>query len=146
MNKVYKYRPPVVYIVIGLCGLLVSYTLLRAVRYGEIGFQFLVGFLGVMSLILGTVFTKKFIEALGSGDLKIGDDSIEIPGHWRRRVTVSFADVDRIGEMNKFDKVIEISSKSGLYAIDGKRMNRNDFHELQDILTNLRFGDKPPST
>jgi hypothetical protein len=146
MTREYRYRPPILFLLLGLGGLYVSYTLLRAIGYGEIGFQLLVGFFGLSCLALAIYFLLKFIDKIGSGDLKITDDFIEIPGQWRKRVTVSFTDIESVSKIDTFDKVIEILSKNGLHSIDGKLMDRNDFLELKKILTKYKTEHKPPST
>lgn len=140
MTKKIKYRPPILFAFLGLGGLYVSYILLRAFGHGEIGFQFLIGLFGLSSFGLGVYFLKKFVERIGSGNLKVTDDLIEIPERWRKREKVLFTEIDRIDGIDSFDKMIRLSSKGQHYLIDGKLMNRNDFQELKDFLSKCNTG------
>jgi hypothetical protein len=112
-------------------------------EFGKNVFQVLVGFVGMTFLVLGIIFIKKLIDNFSFSDLELGDDFISIPGRWNKTATVSFTDIEKIE--SSFDKVIRISSKSGLYAINGSRMDVKDFQELKDILSKIKFDDKPPS-
>lgn len=134
MTKKYKYRPPFFYLLIGLGGLYVSYIFFKAFGHGEIGFTIIVGFFGLTCFALGLAFTILFVNKFSSDDLKVTDDFVEIPGRWRRRQTIFFDDIRTVNEIDSYDSVIEISSKSGLHLIERKWMNKKDFQELRDFL------------
>jgi hypothetical protein len=134
MTKNYRYRPPVFYLLIGLGGLYVSYIFFRAFGYGEIGFSVIVAFFGLACFALGLGFTILFVNKIGSGDLKVSDDFIEIPGRWRKRQTIRLSDIKGVNEIDTYDNVIEISSKGGPYLIEKKWMRKKDFQELKDFL------------
>jgi len=145
MIKEFKYRPPFLFAFLGLGGLYVSFMLLRAIGYGEIGFQFLVGFFGLFCLAVGAYFSINFVNRIGSGHLRVTDDFIEIPGRWRTRTTVLLTEIDGIRTIESYDIAIEIKSKGRLYQIDGKLMTKGDFLELKGVLANYKIGEQPPS-
>lgn len=136
MTKIFSYRPSLPFFLLGLMWLYVSFMLLRAWVYGEIGFAILTGFFGLSSLGLGVYFTLKFIPNFGTGDLKINEESLELPVRWGRRVTIHFRDIKNISRIDTYDKVIEIISNDGLHVIEGNWMNKKDFLELKSILAN----------
>jgi hypothetical protein len=134
MKKNYRYRPSYFYLLIGLGALYVSYIFFKAFGYGEIGFTILIGFFGLTCFALGLAFTILFVNKFSSGDLKVTDDFVEIPGRWGKRKRILFDDIRTVNEINSYDSVIEISSKSGLHLIEKKWMDKKDFQELKDIL------------
>ena len=134
MTKEFKYRPQYLLLILGLAGLVTSFYLLPAIEFGEIGFSFLTGLLGVCSLMLAIVFFVLFARQLGSGNLKISDNQIEIPGHWTRRTVLNFKQLKIIGNSNTWDKVIKISDGHRTHLIQGQLMNNSDLEELKTIL------------
>ncbi len=134
MTKKYKYRPPVFYLFIGLGGLYTSYIFFRAFGVGEIGISLIIGFFGLACLALGLGFTILFINKIGSGDLVLSDDFLEIPGRWRKRQKIKLRDIRSVNEIDTYDNVLEISSGRGLHLIERKWMNKKDFQELRDFL------------
>jgi len=84
MTKEFKYRPQYGLLLLGLAGLVCSFYLVPAIGLGEIGFSFLTGLLGLSSLILSIILLVLFARQLGSGNLKISDSQIEIPGQWTK--------------------------------------------------------------
>jgi len=142
MTKQYKYRPPFFYLIIGLGGLYSSYIFSRAFGHGEIGITVIIGFFGLACLALGLGFTIIFINKFNSGDIIVNDDSIEIPGRWKKRKTVRFVDIKAVNEIETYDSVIEISSKRGFFLIERKWMRKKDFQELKGILQTKLVGLK----
>lgn len=134
MVKKFKYRPSFAFLLLGIGGIIASAKLLGVVGMDEIGFSFLAAVFGLGSLIMGLTFLIQFFRHFSSGDLNIADDYIEIPGNWKKKTILNFDDIREIKSMDSWDRVIKISSKVGIYLIDGKLMKRNDFDELKEIL------------
>ncbi|MBX2961736.1 MAG: hypothetical protein KF687_04435 [Cyclobacteriaceae bacterium] len=134
MTKKFKYRPSYVLLLLGIGGIIASTKLFKVVGMDEVGFSFLVAVFGLGSLALGITFLIQFVSHFGSEDLKITEDHIEIPGSWKKKTILNFKDIRNIDSLDSWDRVIRISSKVGIYSIDGKLMKRNDFNEVKEIL------------
>jgi hypothetical protein len=134
MTKEFKYRPQYGLLILGLAGLVASFYLLPAIGLGEIGFSFLTGLFGLSSLTLTIIFLVLFARQLGSGDLKISDNQIEIPGHWTKRTILNFDQIKLIGTSDTWDNVIKISDGHRTHSIQGQLMNNADLKELKTIL------------
>jgi hypothetical protein len=134
MTREFKYRPQYTLLLFGLVGLVTSFYVLPAIGAGEFSFALWTGLLGLSSLILTTIFLILFARQLGSGDLKITDSKIEIPGHWTKRAILNFNQITLIGTIDTWDKVIKISDGQRTYSIDGKSMSHVDLQELKTIL------------
>ena len=71
MTKIYRFKPPFFYLLIGLGGIYVSSIFFKAFGYGEIGFAIIVGFFGLTCFALGLAFTILFMNKFRSGNLKV---------------------------------------------------------------------------
>jgi len=134
MTKEFKYRPQYSLLLLGLAGLFTSFYLLPAIGLGEIGFSFLVGFYGLTTLTLTISLLFLFARQLGSGDLKITDNHIEIPGHWTKRTTLNFDQIKLLGTTDSWDKVIKLSDGQRTHFIQGQLMDNVDLQEVTIIL------------
>jgi hypothetical protein len=134
MIKEFKYRPPIKYLLIGLSSIASSLIFFAAIGRGEIWFSFVVGFFGLICFAMGATFATIYFNKMKTKTLIVGDGFIEIPGRWKKRRTLKFTDINDIGEIDTYDHVIEISSKSGNYLIERQWMRRKDFYALRDIL------------
>lgn len=83
---------------------------------------------------MGILFLTLFLNKYKSGNLKIGNDFIEIPGRWKKRERIEFSDILEIGEINTYDNVIEISTKENFYLVERKWMKQNDFNKVKELL------------
>ena len=134
MTKEFKYRPQYSLLLLGLAGLVTSFFLLPAIGLDEIGLSFLTGLLGLCSLVLTTVFLVLFARQLGSGNLRISDNQIEIPGRWTKRTILNLEHLKLIGTTDSWDKVIKLSDGHRTHSIQGQLMNNGDLEELKTIL------------
>jgi hypothetical protein len=134
MTREFQYRPQYVLLLFGIAGVIAALKLLQASGYGEVGFAFYAGFFGLTSLTLSIAFLIIFGRHLGSGRLIIKDKTIEIPGHWRKRVTMDFNKIKIVGTTESWDKVIKVTDGHQTHVIYGQLMSDSDFLELRDIL------------
>lgn len=134
MTKEFKYRPQYGLLLLGLAGLVASFYLVPAIGLGEIGFSFLAGLLGLSGLILTIIFLILFARQLGSGNLKISDSQIEIPGQWTKRIILNFDQIKLVGSTDSWDKVIKVSDGHQTHSIQGQLMDNIDLLELKTIL------------
>lgn len=134
MTREFQYRPQYYLLLLGLGGLIAAFKFLPAIRYGEIGFAFLVGLFGLTSLTLAVVFLVLFTRHLGSGNLIITDNQIQIPGHWTKRTILNFDQIKIIGTIDSWDKVIKVSDGYQTHSIQGQLLDKIDLEELKTIL------------
>jgi hypothetical protein len=134
MTREFKYRPQYSLLILGLAGLVVSFYLLPSIGLGEIGFSFLTGLFGLSSLTLTIIFLVLFARQVGSRDLKISDNQIEIPGRWTKRTILNFDQIKLIRTADTWDKVITISDGHRTHSIQGQLMDNDDLKELKIIL------------
>ena len=83
-----------------------------------------------MGIGLLTIFFRK----LNVGNIKLGNDFIEVPGRWKERIKVNFNDIMDIGEIDTYDNVIEIESKHGVYLIERNWMKQQEFDNVKKRL------------
>ena len=134
MTEVYKYRPPFKYLLGGLAGLFVSIIFGLAIGKDQIWFSIVVGFFCLMTLAMGVAFLIMFFRKFSVGKLKIGDDFIEIPGRWKDQTRLNYNEILSIGELNTYDKEIEIESKHGVYLIERNWMKQKEFDNVKKKL------------
>ncbi|WDF45666.1 hypothetical protein PQ459_12230 [Chryseobacterium sp. KACC 21268] len=127
----YKYRPPLKYFLVGLCGITMSFIFGLALGKNEIWFSILIGIFSLMSLMLGVGFLTIFFRKFASGNLIIGKDFIEIPGRWKMRVKLHFEEIVEIGEIDTYDNVIEIDNGVEIYLIESSWMKQRDFEDVK---------------
>jgi hypothetical protein len=85
-------------------------------------------------MALGIVFLTMFLRKSYSGNLKIGNDFIEIPGRWKSRRRVHFNEILEIVEFDTYDLVIEIESKHGVHLIERNWMKPEEFDNVKKRL------------
>ncbi|MBK6265356.1 hypothetical protein JKA74_09925 [Marivirga sp. S37H4] len=132
MTEEYKYRPPIKYLYTGLGGLVISVIFgLAMIKGDEIWFSIIVGIFCLMGLALGIGFLTIFFRKLNVGNLKLGNDFLEIPGRWKERTKINFNDILDIGEIDSYDNVIEIESKLGIHLIERNWMKQKEFDNVK---------------
>ena len=132
--KEFRYRPPYKYLFVGLSSLIAASIFGFAVGGDKLWFSIVVGIFYLMMLAMGVAFLAIFFNKLSVGKLKIGEDFIEIPGRWKKRTKLNFADIENIGEVNTYDHVIEINSKKGFYLIEKQWMKSREFNIVRKRL------------
>ena len=80
MIEEYKYRPPFKYLFVGLSGILGSVIFGIAIGVDKIWLSIVMGIFCLMMSAMGIGFLTIFIRKFNVGNLKLGDDFIEIPG------------------------------------------------------------------
>ena len=135
MISEFRYRPPFKYLFVGIGGILVA-TIFGGVTLekGEIWFRIITFIFFVMTIALGIGFFAIFINKFNVGKLKIGEDFIEIPGRWKKRTKVNFAEIKNIGEIDTYDQVIEIESENGFHLIEKQWMKSKEFDQVRNKL------------
>lgn len=135
MIEEYKYRPPFKYLFVGLIELVVS-TFFGVVMFKgeEIWFSIIVGFFCLINLATGLSFLTIFFRKYNVGNLKIGNDFIEIPGRWKAKTRVNFNDILNIVEFDTYDNVIEIKSKYKVHLIERNWMKKKEFYKVKKRL------------
>lgn len=83
---------------------------------------------------MGFGFLTIFFRKYNVGKLKLGKDSIEIPGRWKDRVKLDFNDIIEISEFDTYDNVIEIESKYGIHLIERNWIRKEDFEKVKEQL------------
>ncbi len=132
MIKEYKYRAPFKYICLGFGGLVMSSIFgLAMIRGDGIWFSIIVGIFSLIGLALAIGFLTIYFRELNTGNLKLGNDFIEVPGRWKERVRVNFKDILGIGEFDTYDNVIEIESKHGTHLIERNWMKQKEFDNVK---------------
>ncbi|MBK8517143.1 MAG: hypothetical protein IPL55_12945 [Saprospiraceae bacterium] len=132
MTEEFKYRPPIKYLFVGLGGLvLFSIFGLAVIKGDEIWFSIIVGLFSLMGLGMGIGFLTIFFRKFNVGNLKLGNDFIEIPGRWKNIIKLQFDEILEIGEFDTYDNVIEIKSKQGIHLIERNWMKQKDFENLK---------------
>jgi len=121
-------------LLLGIAGMIASFYLLSGIGLDEIGFNFLTALFGIGSLLLTLIFLILFARQLGSGAVRITAVTIEIPGHWTKRSILNIAQIELIGTMDSWDKVIKVSDGQRILSIDGKLLSDADLIELKTIL------------
>nr|WP_321411235.1 hypothetical protein [uncultured Carboxylicivirga sp.] len=134
MTEEYKYRPPLKYFLVGLGGITMSVIFGMVIGAEEIWFSIIMGLFCLMTLAMGIVFLTIFFRKFNVGNLKIGNDFIEIPGRWKDRRRVDFNDILDIGEFETYDNIIEIESRQGIHLIERNWMKRKEFDVVKKRL------------
>jgi hypothetical protein len=138
MKQSFKYRPPFFYLAIAFGSAYVSFIMLKALLISfstaEIGLVIIFAFFGIALLGIGAGFSIIFFKNILSGDLVMNDESIEIPGRWKKRSTIRFKDISSVNEIDSYDTLLQIVSKKGVRLIEKKWMNKNDFEILKETL------------
>ena len=80
---------------------------------------------------MGIGFLTIFFRKFNVGNLKLGNDFIEIPGRWKNIIKLQFDEILEIGEFDTYDNVIEIKSKQGIHLIERNWMKQKDFENLK---------------
>jgi hypothetical protein len=138
----YEYRPPIKYLVVGLGGILVSIIFGLAIEKDNIWFSIVMVLFGIMTLSMGIAFLTIFIRKFRIGNLIIGNDFIEIPGRWKKRIRLHFEDIIEIGEFDTYGNVFEIESNYGIHLIESNWMKQKDFENLKRKLKEFWTNDK----
>lgn len=135
MTKEYRYRPPLKYLFVGLGGLLQFFIFGLAVLKGDnVWISLIFGIFSLLGLGMGFGFLTIFFRKYNVGNLKMGKDSIEIPGRWKDRVKLDFNAIIEISEFDTYDNVIEIESKYGIHLIERNWMRKKDFEKVKEQL------------
>ncbi|NQX86227.1 MAG: hypothetical protein HRT67_10045 [Flavobacteriaceae bacterium] len=135
MTKEFKYRPPIKYLSVGLCGFIFFFIFGLAVfKLEKLWLACILGILALMGLVMGIGFLTIFFRDFNIGKLKIGLDFIEIPGRWKDKIKLNFNDIIQIEEFETYDKVIEIESKQGIYLIERNCMKKKEFDKVKERL------------
>lgn len=145
MIEEYKYRPPIKYLFVGLCGLILFAIFgLAMIKGDEIWFSIVVGVFCLMGLVMGIGFLTIFFRKFNVGNLKLGNDFIEIPGRWKERTRVNFNDILDIGEFDTYDNVIEIESTQGVHLIERNWMKKKEFNSVKTKLKEYWLNNNHP--
>ncbi len=135
MIEEFKYRPPLKYLLVGISILIASFIFgMATIKGGEIWYIILVGIFCLLTLATGVAFLTLYFRKLNAGNLKLGDDFIEIPGRWKERVRLEMNEITDIGEIDTYDNVIEIQCKDKVHLIERNWMDQSDFDRLKKIL------------
>lgn len=134
MTEEFKYRPPLKYLFVGLGGLMMAVIFGMAIGAEQIWFSIIVGIFCLMTLAMGIGFLTIFFRKFNIGNLKLGNDFIEIPGRWKSRIRVNFSDILEIGEIDTYDNLIEIESDKGIHLIERNWMKQKDFDKVKNKL------------
>jgi hypothetical protein len=128
MTEEFKYRPPIKYLFVGICGFVLFFIFGLAVINGtEIWFSIIVGLFSLMGLGMGIGFLTILFRKRNVGKLKIGNDFIEIPGRWKDKTKLNFRDIKEIREFDTSDNIIEIESRQGIHLIERNWMKQKEF-------------------
>lgn len=135
MINEFKYRPPFKYLFVGIGGILMA-TIFGGVTVekGEIWFRIITFVFFLLTSALGIGFLAIFINKFNVGKLRIGEDFIEIPGRWKKRTKLNFAEIKNIGEIETYDHVIEIESENGFNLIEKQWMKSKEFDKVREKL------------
>ncbi len=132
MIEEFKYGPPLKYLFVGCCGLILLYIFGSALlSEGELWFKIIIGFFAILGMMLAIGFFILFFRKYNIGNLKLGNNFIEIPGRWKNRVKLNFEEIIEIGEIDTYDNVIEIRSRHGIYLIEKSWMYPQDFDKVK---------------
>lgn len=132
MNEAYQYRPPIKYLFAGLGGLVMSIIFGLAIVKGDnVGYSIIIGFFSLIMLAVGISFLTLYFRKYNAGNLRLGADSIEIPGRWKAPIRLNFDEIINIGEFDTYDHVIEIQSKQGVHLIERNWMKQKDFDSIK---------------
>ena len=135
MIEEYKYRPPIRYLFGGLCGFILSAIFgIAIIKSGELWFLIIIGIFFLIGLAIGIGFLTIFFRKHNVGNLKLGNNFIEIPRCWKDRVRLNFSDILVIGEFDTYDNVIEIESEQGIHLIERNWMKRKEFNNVKKKL------------
>lgn len=134
MTEEYKYRPPLKYLLVGLGGLTMSAIFGMVIVAEEIWVSIIMGLFCLMTLAMGIGFLTIFFRKFNVGNLKIGNDFIEIPGRWKDKVKLNFNDIKEIGEFDTYDNVIEVESQQGVHLIERSWMKKKEFDKVKERL------------
>ena len=104
------------------------------VEKGEIWFRIITFVFFLLTSALGIGFLAIFINKFNVGKLRIGEDFIEIPGRWKKRTKLNFAEIKNIGEIETYDHVIEIESENGFNLIEKQWMKSKEFDKVREKL------------
>lgn len=139
MIRKFTYRPPIKYLFVGICGLILSFIFAVAIIKGdEIWFMVICGLFLIMCLGMGIAFLTLFIKNLHLRNLLLGDDFIEIPGRWKESQRLYFSEIVNISEFNTYDNVIEIESNDGIHLIEQNWMNKKDLEYLKKVIASIK--------
>ena len=127
----YRFRPPLKYLIVGICGLVAAIIFGMAIGKGQIWFTVVMGLFGLMTLVLGLSFLILFFNIFNVGNLKIGEDYIEVPGRWKKRVRLNLTDIISVTGLETYDTVIEIKTKRGVHLVGRSWMRQKDFDTLK---------------
>lgn len=134
MTEVYKYRPPLKYLFVGLGGLIMAVIFGMVIGKDELWFSIMMGLFCLMTLAMGIGFLTIFFRKYNIRNLNLGNDFIEIPGRLKNRTRVNFSDILEIGEFDTYVDVIEIESKQGIHLIERNWMNQKEFEIVKNKL------------
>ena len=143
MTEEFKYRPPIKYLFVGLGGLVLFFVFgLAVIKGDEIWFSIIVGIFCLMCLGMGIGFLTLFFRKINVGNLKLGNDFIEIPGRWKDKIRLNFNEILEIGEFDTYDNVIEIKSKQGIHLIERNWMKQKEFDKIKNRLQDYWINQK----
>jgi hypothetical protein len=109
MTEEFKYRPPIKYLFVGICGFVLFFIFGLAVINGtEIWFSIIVGLFSLMGLGMGIGFLTILFRKRNVGKLKIGNDFIEIPGRWKDKTKLNFRDIKEIREFDTSELAVRL--------------------------------------
>ncbi len=138
MTEEYTYRPPLKYLFIGISGLAIGVIFGMAISTEDFWISVVMGFFCLVTLATGIGFLIIFFRKFDAGNLKLGNDFIEIPGRWNKRIRLNFDEIADIGEFNTYDNVIELESKEGIHLIERSWMKQSEFEKVKKKLQELR--------
>ena len=139
MKEEYLYRPPVIYIALGIIGLMISLICGLAIGTDKIWFSIVMAVLSVIALLIGIGFLSIFIRKYNLGKVILGEDYIEIPVRPEDSVKLYFHDILEIEEVQLYDRMIEIASKDGIHLIEQLWMKNQDFENVRQRLRECRI-------
>ncbi len=100
-------------------------------------FLIIVGLFWLFCLAIGMSLLTLFFRKRSSGPLLLGTDFIEIPGRWKSKKRVLFAEIEEVNEFNTYDHVIELNTANGFHMIERNWMKKADFEQVRIRLENL---------
>jgi len=142
MTKEYKYRPPYTYLLTGLGGLLMAFIFGSAIVHDKFWFSIVVGFFGLLTLIIGVIFLTIFLGNITIKNVVIGPDFIEIPIDKNKRIRLPFSEIENWGELDSFHHIIALQFQAETYVIERQWMKKSDFEKLRLELKNKNVANE----
>lgn len=131
MTREFPYRAPMKYLYISICMFLSAFIFGYGFEFSLSFYTFAVGIMIILTLISGIAFMMLFSQRFKGETIRLDGRFLELPVKWSSKAKIELIDIVEIGDIDKYDHLLEISTYTGVYVIEKAYMVPFDFEALR---------------